>query len=80
MGRAASGDRAAGCRLSKEGALRLHPGIRIHSIPVARTTGLIVVAGMTVVILAAVPALRPVAILCLGGAVLLALLLLRTCR
>jgi hypothetical protein len=72
------GPRAAAC--PGEGALRLHPGIRIHSIPVAGTAGLIVVAGMTVVILAAAPALRPVAILCLGGGVLLALLLLTARR
>ncbi len=55
--------------------MRLHPGIRIHSIPVAGTAGLIVVAGMTVLILVAVPALRPLAALCLGGGVLLALFL-----
>jgi len=35
---------------------------------------------MTVVILAVVPALRPVAILCLGGGVLLALFLLAARR
>ena len=47
--------------------MRLHRGIRIHSIPVAGAGGLIVAVGMTVLILMAVPALRPLAALCLGG-------------
>jgi hypothetical protein len=59
--------------------MRLHPGIRINSIPVAGIAGLIVAVGITVVILLAVPALRPLAALSLGGGVLLALLL-RTFR
>jgi hypothetical protein len=55
--------------------MRLHRGIRIHSIPLAGAGGLIVAVGMTVLILVAVPALRPLAALCLGGGVLLALVL-----
>ena len=55
--------------------MTLHRGIRIHSIPVAGAGGLIVAVGMTVLILVAVPQLRPLAVLCLAGGVLLALAL-----
>jgi hypothetical protein len=52
-----------------------HPGIRIHRIPLAGGAGLIVAAGMVVLILLAVPALRPIAAVSLAGGLLLALVL-----
>lgn len=55
--------------------MKVHPGIRIHRIPVAGGAGLIVAVGMIVLILMAVPALRPIAAASVCGGVLLALVL-----
>jgi hypothetical protein len=55
--------------------MKIHPGIRIDSIPVAGGGGLVVAVGMVVLILIAVPALRPLAAASVGGGVLLALVL-----
>lgn len=58
----------------------MHPGIRINSIPAEGGGGLIFAAGMAVVVLLAVPALRPVALLCVAGGALLAPVLHRLYR
>jgi hypothetical protein len=50
----------------------MHPGIRIDKIPAAGGGGLIFAVGMVAVVLAAVPAIRPVAGLCLLGGLLMA--------
>jgi hypothetical protein len=51
--------------------MQVHPGIRIDRIPADGLGGLIFALGMAAVVLVAIPALRPVALLCLiGGAVL----------
>jgi len=55
--------------------MKMHQGIRIDRIPLAGTGGLIVAVGIVLLILFAVPALRPLAALCLGGGALLAVLL-----
>jgi hypothetical protein len=49
-----------------------HPGIRIHSIPAEGVGGLIFALGMAGVVLVAVPALRPLALVAVVGGVLLA--------
>lgn len=60
--------------------MQVHPGIRINSIPAEGVGGLIFAVGMAAVVLLAVPALRPVALLCLAGGALLAPVLHRLYR
>jgi hypothetical protein len=50
--------------------MRIHPGIRINSIPLAGGGGLIVALALPLLILVAVPAIRPLAAVCVGGGVL----------
>jgi hypothetical protein len=57
--------------------MQVHPGIRINSIPAEGGGGLIFAIGMAVVVLLAIPALRPVALLAVVGGVILAPLLHR---
>jgi hypothetical protein len=52
--------------------MRIHPGIRINSIPVAGGGGLIVALGVPLLVLVAVPAIRPLAAVCVVGGVLFA--------
>ena len=55
--------------------MQVHPGIRIHRIPVEGGGGLIVAVGMAALVLLAMPALWPLAIASVvGGAVLAPLL------
>jgi len=60
--------------------MQVHPGIRIHQIPAHEGGGLIFAIGMATVVLLAVPALRPVALLALAGGALLAPVLHRLYR
>jgi hypothetical protein len=60
--------------------MQMHPGIRIDSIPAEGGGGLIFALGMAGVVLLAMPALRPVALLCLGGGLVLAPILHRLYR
>jgi hypothetical protein len=54
-----------------EPVMEHHPGIRIDHIPAEGAGGLIFAVGMIAVVLLAMPALRPIAVLCaLGGALL----------
>jgi len=55
--------------------MRIHPGIRINRIPVAGGGGLIVAVALPLLILVAVPALRPLAAACVLGGVLFGILL-----
>jgi hypothetical protein len=55
--------------------MRIHPGIRINSIPVAGGGGLIVAVALPLLILVAVPAIRPLAAVCVLGGVLFGILL-----
>ena len=52
--------------------MRIHPGIRINRIPLAGGGGLIVALALPMLILVAVPAIRPLAAVCLIGGVLFA--------
>ena len=52
--------------------MRLHPGIRINRIPLAGGGGLIVALTLPLLILVAVPAIRPLAAVCVVGGVLFA--------
>ena len=60
--------------------LQPHPGIRIDKIPAAGGGGLIFALGMVAVVLVAVPAIRPLAGLCLLGGLVLAPILHRLYR
>lgn len=60
--------------------MEVHPGIRIHSIPAAGGGGLIFALGMVLLVLIAVPPLRPLAAVGLAGGVLLAPILHRLRR
>ena len=60
--------------------MRAHPGIRIDRIPAEGGGGLIFAAGMTAVVLLAMPALRPIAALALLGGIVCAPLLHRLYR
>jgi hypothetical protein len=53
--------------------MRLHPGIRIHRIPLSGAAGFFVATSFAVLVLVAVPALRPLAAATVGGGVLLGL-------
>ena len=55
--------------------MRIHPGIRINSIPLAGGGGLIVALALPLLILVAVPAIRPLAVVCVVGGMLFAVAL-----
>lgn len=58
-------------------AIGVHPGIRIDSIPAQGGGGLIFAIGMALLVLLAIPSLRPVALAAVLGGVLLAPILHR---
>jgi len=60
--------------------MQVHPGIRIDRIPAEEGGGLIFALGMVAVVLLAIPALRPLALVCLVGGALLAPVLHRLYR
>jgi hypothetical protein len=57
--------------------MQMHPGIRIDRIPAEEGGGLIFALGMVGVVLVAMPAFWPVALGCLAGGTVLALVLHR---
>ena len=58
----------------------VHPGIQIHRIPAEEGGGLIFAIGMAAIVLVAIPSLRPLALACIAGGVLLAPVLYRLHR
>ena len=57
--------------------MQVHPGIRIDRIPAQEGGGLIFAVGMMGVVLVAMPALWPVALGCVAGGAVLAVVLHR---
>lgn len=58
--------------------MKVHPGIQIHRIPVEGGGGLIFAVGMVLLVLVAMPAVRPLALLAVLGGALLAPILHRS--
>jgi hypothetical protein len=68
----ASGVRSSSHLSTVDKNMQPHPGIRIDKIPAAGGGGLIFALGMVSVVLLAIPAIRPLAGVCLLGGLLLA--------
>jgi hypothetical protein len=60
--------------------MRIHPGIQISRIPVEGGGGLIFAVGMMLIVILAIPAVRPLALLAILGGVLFAPVLHRLNR